>query len=754
MLILSRVQIQNFAILKDVNLSFAKTDATPLTVIRAENASGKTTLLRALRWGFYGEDSLPGNAEEFGVHHPSWTPALNSDPMITKVIVDFATDRSSRRSKNETRRLVKYRLIRDVQTIARERVRGEAAPAFKRVQERVQLLEEVSGGAGFRTISEDPREIRRQVGTLLPWGLRDFLFLDADEATDYVGGSEQSPLPEREVLEKTTESVRHLLGLAVFEDTADRMEKVGRQFTQEAATTSTSQSSRALNEQLKDIQAQLDDSQQGLSKKRQDERELAFSLAAAEEERDRAIAKYGGQEQAIKQRDALRRERNILEEQREGLEGRLAASLLSEATLFGLMQADVLQVREKLAPLSTEGRIPASHIPFVRRILREGRCICGTELSPGTLAERQVHKTLESSEAEAADATTLGRLYDQISHEDSRAIDQRLREWSQSNDRIENQLGKVDDDIGKVDSDLEEVSRVILGVNDDTVRYLKEKCETLRNQYTKVSTEKERLEGAVERLEEEQKKLRKQLEQQLKRERVGETARRAAQLSRVIENILREAFEAVRDNQVASLSRRMNDTFQKIVASSDASGVGPEQSSDGELRGVSVIRKVGLRERRDLDGLFEITAWGPNGEKMPSTQLNGASRRVLALSFILSLTQESHTQAPFIADSLLNMMSGHVRTNTFRTAVDISNQSVFLLTRADLDHPAERTVATQFGGRFYTLSAPGTGVLKYDRDDPYSAMVCSCRFDEYCNTCEIKGDSEAYNLHPKRTKDV
>ena len=59
MLLLRRAHFENFRLLRDVELSFSTDFAKPLTVIRAENDSGKTTILTALQWAFFGDGALP-----------------------------------------------------------------------------------------------------------------------------------------------------------------------------------------------------------------------------------------------------------------------------------------------------------------------------------------------------------------------------------------------------------------------------------------------------------------------------------------------------------------------------------------------------------------------------------------------------------------------------------------------------------------------------------------------------------------------
>ena len=64
---LNSVHITNFKLLEDIEISFSTEPARPLTVIRAENGSGKTSILQALRWAMWGEEGIP-QEDAFDVH--------------------------------------------------------------------------------------------------------------------------------------------------------------------------------------------------------------------------------------------------------------------------------------------------------------------------------------------------------------------------------------------------------------------------------------------------------------------------------------------------------------------------------------------------------------------------------------------------------------------------------------------------------------------------------------------------------------
>ena len=68
--------IVNFKLLREVSLDFSLDPARPVTVIRAENGSGKTSTLSALQWGLYGDAGL-----DLGIVYlqPPHTPAVLDD---------------------------------------------------------------------------------------------------------------------------------------------------------------------------------------------------------------------------------------------------------------------------------------------------------------------------------------------------------------------------------------------------------------------------------------------------------------------------------------------------------------------------------------------------------------------------------------------------------------------------------------------------------------------------------------------------
>lgn len=161
---LERVQISNFKLLEDVVLEFATQRDRPLTAIRAENGSGKTSLLLAMLWGFYGRPGLPKFAAEARL--TSLAAPLGT-PVSVWVMIEFEYDGPGGRAR--------YRLLRS----------AEETPVgideVRRGSERVAAYQITD--AGEDPIA-DPDTFLRQV---VPHNLRDIFFTNGDDVQEVVG---------------------------------------------------------------------------------------------------------------------------------------------------------------------------------------------------------------------------------------------------------------------------------------------------------------------------------------------------------------------------------------------------------------------------------------------------------------------------------------------------------------------------------------------------------------------------------------
>jgi DNA sulfur modification protein DndD len=741
MLLLRRVEIVNFACFQHVDLKIAHEEDRPLTVIRAENGSGKTTFLRALRWAFFGEKGLPGDEPgRFSVHPAWWSPEQGS--IETKVSVTFETDGGTRHD-SETGPRRTFRLTRSVETIARS-VKRDDEPDFRRIQPAITLLQRQPDG-GWIPYSDDPEVIERAVDLLLPWGLRDFFFLDADEATDFVGGRENKPLPKKIVIEKTTSAVNELLGLETFQQAMERVAGLQRDFQRQASRASGDRS-------IQEMQEELDGVRHRIEKLGDQLQEESDTLANLEGQRDQI---YADLQEALKETGAYdqldqrllenRENRKRADTERKRVLDRLSTSLEVPELLSGLAAVKIRSVFDELDPLHQKGLIPLNHVSFVRDRIDQEECICGESLKPGRPHRANVERLLSDSVEQEDHANLLGALYDATGGF-LRELKADTVDWSEDVDKLRGELGELDEWLAELDASYEELDKKISQIDREQVQALKGELEAAEAQIDRLSASIGDVRAQLQPLREQEVSLDKKVSQGQKREQSARDKQAAASLAGVIGEALKRAYGTIQQEQVRDLSARMNNLFASMAANVRDEDFG---HAEDEKANVRMIAEVGVREAEQGQGRFEIFAKNQRGRILPPVEINGASRRVLALSFILALCEESNTEAPLVADSLLNMMSGKVRTNTFRTTAVTSRQPILLLTRADLAEDPELDIVDGTGGATFTLSGQwdvagvgGGGDLVNRISDRLISIACSCGPRDYCEVCERLGDVE------------
>lgn len=754
MLVLKRVEVVNFACFEHLDLDLAATHKTPLTVIRAENGSGKTTFLRALRWGFYGDRGLPGDDPgRFSVHPAWWKP--DDGTVETRVSVTFQTDGGGRYDEQGGPNKI-FKLTRSVETIARE-VNQDDEPDFRRIEPSLSLLQRVENG-GWEPYSDAPDVIERAVDLLLPWGLRDFFFLDADEATDYVGGRENNPLPKKEVIEKTTASINELLGLGTFQDAIERVKNLKKDFQRQASRATGDTSIQEMQEELDAIRERIEDIESKLQTEKDELADLQDMHERTYGDLQEALKETGAHEQLDKRQEENRQALQKAEDARKRTLEQLSSQLEGPGVLSGLAIGKVNTVFKLLEPLHERGLIPLSHVSFVRDRLEQEECICKESLAEGTSHRANVEQLLAESSAQEEQSNLLGRLHE-VCGGVTRDFKATNHTWANEVDDLRVELGEIDTWIADLEQTKDELGEKIDRIDRDHVQTLKGELDALDGHIERLRA------GIAERnvkltpLRDKETSLDKQISQRHKRERSARDKQAAAELADAIERALSNAYNRIQQGQVVELSRRMDALFGQMAANVPDADFGHDEEEKATVR---MIAEVGVREVSGSEGEFEIFAKNHRDRILPPVEINGASRRVLALSFILALCEESNTEAPLVADSLLNMMSGKVRTNTFRTAVNASRQTVLLLTRADLAEPAELELVDEYAGETITLTgqwdavgatASGSGgdVVNLIAARQV-AIACGCGPREYCDVCERVGDSAKPNWNKVPTE--
>lgn len=708
-----RAKFKNFRLLKDLEIEFSIDPKRRLTVFRAENESGKTTMLTALQWALYGEAALPEKGQGFRIHPIDWDEAQGRRVSI-EVEVDFELTRTipgRGGPQRETKRI--YRIVR----AAREEVDGNQ---WRRSTPTVNLFHLAETGA---SPVENPDVF---IAEELPPELREVFFTDGDRALSFI----EADVAASTKRDRVHRAIRSLLGLGVIEDATAHVGQVARDVNRKVREDSS-------DSELKNLSGAIDEADKEIEKWREaetsaSEQHEAFDLKLRDIRKEiEAVLKRGDQEELAHELElvgARIRKAGELTKQLEKRHSNLFKSKLIASTLLGSFIEDA---EGKLAALNREGVIPSGTIPVLEDCLVKGVCVCGDRLdeSDPDGARKRIHlqHLIDDNRRSDEHKKILTELF------------YRSKGWiseaAQTNRGWIDEYAEVFDERDKAERALEDLYKQKRAIEVRIDALKDTDIQQLRETERHYIAQKERFHGDWVRAQTELRRYESQkAADEARRDKLlneqGKARRIIAELEVTgdIQTVLRNAYKRITTDELDKVSRRTNELFLEMI------GADPEQGA--------IIRRAQISRE------FDILVYGP-GDRMlnPDRDLNGASRRALTLSFILALTHVSEVEAPNIIDTPLGMMSGFVKRSVLRTAIKESSQLVLFLTRSEIE--GCESIIDEWAGRVCTLTNPAhfpRMLLHRPPTGSSKILRCECNHRRECEICERRYEAEETGL--------
>jgi DNA sulfur modification protein DndD len=710
---LIRAEFQNFRLLRELEIQFSSDPVRTLTVIRAANATGKTTLLTALQWALYGDLALPNKGEDYRLHPIDWDASVSRTVSIS-VTVEFEVVRYNKvgGTLKEARHL--YRIIRS----ASEEIVGEG---WRRSPSHAKLFLLKEAGAAPLDAPE------AVINDELPPELREVFFTDGDRALSFI----ESGVAISTKRERVESAIRSLLGLGVIEEAIRHVKRAAAEVNRHAKQiggsselTKTAEALESLTEELNRRTTELDDARQQFRSfdEKLNETERAITDALTKGDRD----KLG--------RDLASAKRTIAT-----LDERITASIKSHSALFkgeALARdivAPVLNAAfEHLRELHDRGKIPNTTIPVLEERLETELCICGESLGSdsedGSRRREHIMRLIDGSRRADAVQEIVTDLYF-----GSRSLEQRVGSdggWSSAYRevvRAREDLSGLRDQEGRKLKALELQLDSLPETDIQGLRQTQHNYSAQRDRFNaKIASTETLIEGITK-----QREILAQTRDRLLRDQ-DRGERVLAELTVVgdIQDVLAGAYSRITDEELAKVSSLMNSIFLEMIG---------EDPLQGAI----------IQETR-ISNDFDIIVLGPNGRHLnPDRDLNGASRRALTLAFILALTKVSEVEAPNVIDTPLGMMSGFVKRSVLRTAIRESSQLVLFLTHAEITGCED--ILDEYAGAVTTITNP-THYPKMLVHDPHvkelRVLSCGCNHRQQCAICERLADAAVLSEAP------
>ena len=702
---LLRAEFQNFRLLRHLELELSSDPDRNLTIIRAANESGKTTILHGLQWVLYGDGALPGRGKGFRLHPIDWDASEGKRVPITATVeFELTTYRRTSGEMRETRR--HYRLVRSTF----EDVDSQA----RRSPSTVKLFALNETGA---SPIDAPEAL---INDELPPELREVFFTDGDRALSFI----EADVALSTKRERVQRAIRSLLGIGVIDDAIRHVRKSAAEVNKKAKQVGG-------GSELNTIATRLEEMENDREKFETDLEDAKQQFGAFDEkvdEIDRKIAatlQKGDKEKLRKDLDYARTEIRRLNNQLAAANKEHSELFRSRSIATDLLASVLAGAFDKLEELHDQGKIPNTTISVLHDRLEVKICICGETLEPSDPGsdKRRAHiqKLIDDNQrADEIQKIITDLYYGAKSLQGGDGSSAWLEEYKKVVERRDGIEGLRKDAGRKFrvletqldslpDTDIQGLRKTRREYNDQRDRFLSKKS-AIETQLTGLRRDREDLEAERDRLLREQKK--------------GARILAELEVNQDVIEVLQSAYERITNEELQKVSKLMNSIFLEMI------GADPEQGA--------------IIQRAEISREFDIIVYGPQNRTLnPDRDLNGASRRALTLAFILALTKVSEVEAPNVIDTPLGMTSGFVKQSILRAAARESAQLILFLTHDEIAGCEE--IIDEAAGVVFTLTNPAH-YPKMLVNDPgvveRKVLRCVCDHRGACQLCQRRSNTE------------
>lgn len=434
-MLLRRIKLKNFRQYYDVvSIEFACDPEKNVTIIHAENGVGKTALLNAIKWCFYGSFTKNFRNPDKLVNFEAEKEGKTS----CSVEIEFNNDGDE------------FLIIRRFDSLGRL---SKAVQAGE-----VNVYKMVDG-----TWSGALPEPEMVVNGMLPEEMADYFFFQGEGSNAVETGNRGINLAR---------SIRNILGFKVAESVQDIINKKRNSINKRIAALDTSGQAQKVAEDVERLNGKVVELEKDIARLNDLIPSLEFDLEMVVSE----LSKISHAELS-----SLSKE----EKELEALKSKLASQVRNIQpkkydlirrfgwAVFGREFAD--ESLEFIDESTLKGRLPEPYNKtFINDIIAASKCICGSDLHPGSSAYINVARLLEKA-ANPALQSRLGAIRSQIQEIKT------LNELSQGAIKdVLNNASLVEDQLQSVTNKLELVKKKIKDIPVDMIAQLQSKKEKIQ----------------------------------------------------------------------------------------------------------------------------------------------------------------------------------------------------------------------------------------------------------------------------------
>lgn len=602
-MIIESIKLKNYRQYRDQEVLFAtpKTDQN-FTIIMGPNGSGKTNILNAVTWCLYGNEMhISKKNQGLPIINTICAENLKLEDEIEVEVEIQMKDEDNR--KTIFKRTLKYRKNR-------EGMMNKVPDPLSGSSDGSRFMVFIQKGTGMQTASSPEFIVSRHI----PESIEEFFFFDGERLNSYF----------REATgEKIREEVFKISQLDSLEYAINHLNTREKEFLRE---------NRKLSPKANKIRDELNVYEKSLFLAYEDLKRL---------KRDKKIAEEKIEEYSEKLRinsspniEELENERINLEKGIE--EYKLKIELLEKKRFDYLIEIapiiftyDAIMKTKKFIEVKEEaGDIPPDYKKnFLKKLLENGKCICGTNINEKNDCRARIEKLLQECEGITNISGELIREYTRLENlvDNFKKFRQKQLDLGKNHQYLRERMNKMDKRLFVINKKIEvcDINK-IKSWNSKLKEYKKERDSLIRE----ISV----LEHRVGQGEKAKIKLKRELDNELKKEEKFKELREILKFCEISLDVAKGIKETIMEDIRKEIELKTKRQFFELIWKKETySDVCIDQDYT-----ISVVHESG---------------WEGVGT------LSAGERQVLALSFMAALNSVSGFDAPIIIDTPLGRLS-------------------------------------------------------------------------------------------------
>jgi DNA sulfur modification protein DndD len=641
-LTIESISIENFRLLKKMDITLSQDSEKPITIIEGNNSLGKTTLMNAIYWCLYGREPFFLNE---GLGKPRINQKVLNDTEVgnkAKASVKVSFSDYKKTTHMVTRELVCRRQNEGTIKVENKKAGGQLDSGFV-IDEYITV--EVLKDDGNWKVVDDLNQSVTEINRILPEDIAEFTLFNGEKLDSFFREKDQTNIRT---------GIERVSGISITKKSIDHWDKMEKLYKKKVRSTATGAGIqdhvRVRDEMEEKLQSHIEEQNLEEQKKKELEpkqREIMNIL------RNHPLELLKNLES---ERSSYTNLRKTLRDNKDRIhQGRV--QYMKENFSPILLNKVLLDTSEVIHEAEEMGQIPpAVNLSLLREKIEEGFCICGTDLNKDTAAKGKLNSLLEEVKHSVLASTAI----------EGRESLRRLINLPMKSEIIEN-LNKFREDYNNAAKAIANNEEKISGITkqleehpQEEIRKLGLQLEDIDKKISKhVNRSKQiqfKIEAAQNTITVKDELIDKSQGQSLDNKRWKKKEEIARKAKESLQEVLEELLEEIK----SVVEKRTEKLFKILISRGD------------EIKKVQIDENYKIRviDKEEIDTLKDLSA----GQTL-----------YLALSFIAAIREVTDMNYPMVIDSPFGKIAGYERVQAAENLPSYlpQTQMTFLVTNTE-----------------------------------------------------------------------